>query len=205
MSLGIEIIPLIKSLGYLGVWSILFLESGLILFFFLPGDSLLFAAGFLASQGYLNIFTLTTGCFIAAVLGNMVGYEVGRRLGLRAFEGLEGRFIKRKHLDVTRAFYDRHGAMTVILARFLPIVRTFTPFLAGMVEMNYIRFMLYTVIGALAWAVGLTVLGFLFGQIIPPDQVDKYLLPIILAIIVLSVLPSLFHLRKEYKLSRQAE
>ncbi len=197
--MGFDLLKLITSLGYAGVWSILFLESGVPFFFFLPGDSLLFTAGFLASQELLNIWILIGGGLIAAITGNLVGYEIGRRVGLKLFEKGDTRFIKRAHLDMTQRFYEKHGRMTIIMARFMPIVRTFAPFCAGMVKMPYREFFVYTVVGAVAWVAGLCLLGFFAGRWIPAEQIDHYLLPIILAIIVLSVLPSLVHLHKERK------
>lgn len=200
--MGFDVLQLIKTLGYLGVWSILFLESGVPFFFFLPGDSLLFTAGFLASQGFLHVGVLVVGGLIAAIVGNMVGYEIGRRFGMKLFSKGDTRFIKVAHLEMTQRFYEKHGRMTIIMARFMPIVRTFAPFLAGMVRMNYREFLIYTIVGAVLWVAGLSVLGYLAGNIIPADKVDHYLLPIVLAIIVLSVLPSLFHIHKERKAMR---
>ncbi|MGB4107900.1 MAG: VTT domain-containing protein [Alphaproteobacteria bacterium] len=198
MSLGIEIIPVIKSLGYLGVWGMVFAESGLVFFFFLPGDSLLFTAGFLASQDYLNIWALIGGTLIAAITGNMVGYAVGKYVGLKLF-AKESKFLKRKHLEMTQRFYVKHGAMAVISARFMPIIRTFVPFLAGVAQMDYRKFMLYTVTGAFVWVGGLCFFGYFFGKLLPPEAVDKFLLPIIVAIIVLSLVPSFWHIYKERK------
>ena len=195
----IEPLSLIKSLGYLGVWGIVFAESGILMFFFLPGDSLLFTAGFLASQGFMNIWLLMGGCLAAAITGNMVGYEIGRRIGLRLFKRGDTRFLKRKHLEMTQNFYDRHGRMAVIMARFLPIIRTFVPFLAGVAGMPYRKFLVYTVAGAVLWVCGLCMLGFALGNIIPPEHIDRYLLPIIIAIIVISLVPSFYHLYKERK------
>ncbi|MCM2342965.1 MAG: VTT domain-containing protein [Alphaproteobacteria bacterium] len=198
-----DIIPLIKSLGYFGVWGIVFAESGIIFCFFLPGDSLLFTAGVIAAQGFLHLGILALGCFIAAVTGNMLGYEVGKRVGLRLFKDGDRRFLKRKHLEMTQRFFDRHGKMAIILARFLPIIRTFTPFLAGVAQVPYRLFVLYSIIGALAWAVGLTVLGYFLGELIPAEQLDRYLLPIVLGIIVLSILPSAWHLYREIQLAKK--
>ena len=197
--MGFDVLSMIKSLGYLGVRSILFLESGVPFFFFMPGDSLLFTAGFLASQGILNIWILVGGGVVAAVTGNLVGYEIGRRVGMKLFAKGDTRFIKRQHLEMTQRFYEKHGKMTVIMARFMPIVRTFAPFLAGMVRMDYREFVVNTVVGAVLWVAGLCALGYLAGNLIPADKVDHYLLPIVLVIIVLSVLPSLHHLHKERK------
>lgn len=198
-----DIIPLIKSLGYFGVWGIVFAESGIIFCFFLPGDSLLFTAGVIAAQGFLHLGILALGCFIAAVTGNMLGYEVGKRVGLRLFKDGDRRFLKRKHLEMTQRFFDRHGKMAIILARFLPIIRTFTPFLAGVAQVPYRLFVLYSIIGALAWAVGLTVLGYFLGELIPAEQLDRYLLPIVLGIIILSILPSAWHLYREMQLAKK--
>lgn len=194
-----DILALIKAIGYFGVWGIVFAESGIIFAFFLPGDSLLFTAGVLSAQGTLNIVTLATGCFIAALTGNMLGYEVGRRVGLRLFKNGDTRFLKKKHLEMTQSFFNKHGKMAIILARFLPIIRTFMPFLAGVAQVPYRLFFLYSLIGALAWAVGLTVLGYFLGELIPADKLDSYLIPIILAIIVASIAPSLWHIHQEMK------
>ncbi len=139
----------------------------------------------------------TSSGFIAAVTGNLLGYEVGKRVGMRLFKNGDTRFLKRKHLEMTQSFFNKHGKMTIIMARFLPIIRTFTPFLAGVAQVPYKIFVLYGVIGALAWAVGLTVFGYWLGEMIPADKLDRYLLPIILAIIFVSVLPSAWHLYKE--------
>ncbi|QQG36228.1 MAG: VTT domain-containing protein [Micavibrio aeruginosavorus] len=198
-----DIIPLIKSLGYFGIWGAVFAESGIVFCFFFPGDSLLFTAGVIAAQGFLNLGILAAGCFIAAVTGNMLGYEVGKRTGLRLFKNGDTRFLKRKHLEMTQRFFDRHGKMAIILARFLPIIRTFTPFLAGMAQVPYRLFILYSIIGALAWAVGLALLGYFLGEMIPAEQLDRYLLPIVLGIIVLSIMPSAWHLYKEMKMVKK--
>lgn len=200
-----DILALIKALGYFGVWGVVFAESGILFCFFFPGDSLLFTAGVLAAQGTLNIVTLTTGCFIAAVTGNMLGYEVGKRVGMRLFKNGDTRFLKKKHLEMTQSFFNKHGRMAIILARFLPIIRTFTPFLAGVAQVPYRFFFAYTVIGALLWAVGLTVMGYFLGELIPADRLDKYLLPIILLIITASVLPSAWHIYKELQAQKKTE
>lgn len=195
----IDILALIKALGYFGVWGIVFAESGILFAFFLPGDSLLFTAGVLSSQGYLNLTILCAGCFVAAMLGNMLGYEVGHRVGLRLFRNGDTRFLKKAHLEITQSFFQRHGKMAIILARFLPIIRTFMPFLAGVAQVPYRLFIAYSMIGALLWAVGLTVLGYFLGELIPADKLDRYLLPIILAIIVISATPSAWHIHQEMK------
>ncbi|HEY9675035.1 MAG TPA: VTT domain-containing protein [Waterburya sp.] len=188
---------LIKSLGYFGVWGIVFAESGLLVGFFLPGDSLLFTAGFIASQGFLNIFVLIFGCFVCAVLGDNVGYATGYRFGRRLFQKEDNWFFHKKNLVKTQSFYDKHGKKTLVLARFMPVVRTFAPIVAGIAAMRYRTFMSYNLVGGLLWTVGITLLGFFLGKVIPAEQVDKYLLPIVLAIIVISLIPSVLHLIQE--------
>jgi membrane-associated protein len=182
----------IEAVGYLGVWSIVFVESGLLVGFFLPGDSLLFTAGFLASQGFFNIVYLALGCFIAAVAGDSVGYWIGHRYGRRLFQKEQSRFFKKDHLIKAEAFYEKHGGKTIILARFMPIIRTFAPVVAGIGQMKYTSFLMYNLVGGLLWAIGLTCTGYFLGSLIP--DVDKYLLPIIGLIILVSVAPGIWHL-----------
>jgi membrane-associated protein len=194
---------LVQSLGFWGghlvIWAIVFAESGLFFGFFLPGDSLLFTAGFLASPkvALLNIGILATGCFICAVLGDTVGYFSGKWFGQRLLNQKDSWWFKRKHLAAAQKFYDKNGKKTIVLARFIPIVRTFAPIVAGMADMNYRYFLTYNLIGGFGWTVGLTCLGYFLGSIIP--DVDKYLLPIVLAIIVISLLPSIWHIYQENK------
>lgn len=178
--------------GHLAIWAIVFAESGLLIGFFLPGDSLLFAAGFLASIGKLNIFALIIGCFFCAVLGDNVGYATGKRFGHKLFSKEDSLFFHKKHIVKAQNFYDKHGKKTIILARFLPVVRTFAPIVAGIGKMDYATFFKFNLIGGFVWTSGLSLLGYGLGNIIP--DVDKYLLPITIAIVVISVIPSLLHL-----------
>jgi membrane-associated protein len=195
---------LIINVSYLGVFAIIFAESGLFFGFFLPGDSLLFTAGFLASQGFFDIRFLIAGCFVAAVLGDSVGYATGRRVGPRLFSRPESRFFKPEHLHKAHAFYEEHGGKTIILARFMPFVRTFAPIVAGIGRMDYGRFLTFNLVGGALWAIGLPIAGYYFGRILPPEQVDRYLLPIIVLIIVVSVLPSVWHVWRERRAARPA-
>lgn len=188
---------LIKSLGLFGVWVIVFAESGLLVGFFLPGDSLLFTAGFLASQGLLNIWLLIGGSFICAVLGDNVGYSTGHRFGRRLFRKEDSWLFHKKHLVTAQKFYEKYGKKTIILARFMPVVRTFAPIVAGVGSMDYRTFLTYNLIGGFLWTFGITLLGYFLGRVIP--DVDKYLLPIILVIIVASIAPSILHLYQENK------
>jgi membrane-associated protein len=186
--------------GHVIIWAIVFAESGLFFGFFLPGDSLLFTAGFLASQGVFNLPALALGCFVAAVLGDNVGYASGARFGRKLFQRDDSRFFKKKYLVSAEDFFKKHGKMALILARFTPIVRTFAPIVAGIGAMRYRTFLVYNVAGGLIWTFGLTLLGFYLGKLIP--DVDKYLLPITLAVIVLSFVPSLIHIYQERKSHR---
>ena len=193
----LDLVKIIESVGYLGIFAIVFAESGLLVGAFLPGDSLLFTAGFLASQGFFNIFLLTPMLFVAAVLGDSVGYAFGQKVGPKLFKKEDSIFFHKKHLLRAQKFYEKHGGKTVTIARFLPVVRTFAPVIAGMGQMPYKKFLIYNVVGAFFWAVGLPLLGFFLGNLIP--SVDKYLIPIVLLIVVASIAPSAIHLIKERK------
>lgn len=190
-----DLIAFIKAAGYLGVFGIVFAESGLFVGFFLPGDSLLFTAGFLASQGFLNIGVLMLVSFIAAVVGDSVGYSFGLRVGPAIFKKEDSLLFSRHHLESARLFYEKHGGKTIILARFVPFVRTFAPILAGVGQMKYRYFLSYNVVGGFLWSIGLTSLGYYLGKSIP--NVDKYLLPIIALIIFISILPGIVHLIRD--------
>lgn len=187
----VDLVSLIKVVGYVGVFSIVFAESGLLIGFFLPGDSLLFTAGFLASQGFLDIKILIIGCFIAAVAGDSVGYLIGHKLGRKLFTKEDSIFFHKKHLERAQSFYEKHGGKTIVLARFIPIVRTFAPIVAGIGAMSYKKFIFFNLFGAVLWAIGVTLAGYFLGSLIP--DVDKYLLPIIAIIVVVSILPALHH------------
>ena len=185
---------LIKTVGYFGLFGITFAESGLFLGFFLPGDSLIFTAGVLASQDFLNIWMLIAILFLAAILGDNFGYSFGRRVGPKIFSREDSLFFHKKNLVRAKAFYQKHGPKALILARFMPVIRTFAPILAGVGTMEYRKFFFYNLIGGALWTVSLPLAGYYLGQAIP--NIDKYLLPIILGIIVLSFMPSVIHLIK---------
>lgn len=189
------------SLGYTGLFAVVFAESGLLIGFFFPGDSLLFTAGLLASQGTLNITVVVVGSVIAAVAGDSVGYAFGRRIGPRLFQREDSRFFKHSHLERAHAFYERHGGKTLILARFIPVVRTFAPIVAGIGQMKYRAFLSYNVVGGLLWAVGLPVLGFQLGERIP--NIDRYIFPILAVIVVVSVLPPMWHVWRERRAQKK--
>lgn len=186
---------LVKAAGLLGIFAIVFAESGLFIGFFLPGDSLLFTAGFLASQGFLDIRWLLILSFAGAVLGDSFGYAFGRRVGYRIFTKEDSLLFHKDHLRKAKVFYEKYGGKAIFLARFLPIVRTFAPILAGVGNMNYRKFLLFNIMGGLAWAVGITLTGFYLGNLIP--DIDRYLIPIVLLIIFVSVLPTAIHILKD--------
>lgn len=195
---GIDLAKLLSDLGPL-IFAVaplmIFAETGLMVGFFLPGDSLLFTAGALIGIGIIhqNIWLLLPLLFVAAVLGNSLGYEIGKRLGPKLFAKKDSRFFKQKYLTDAKAFYTERGASAIVLAQFIPIIRTFNPVVAGISGMSYRKFISFNMIGALIWSVGVALLGYitfnLFGHFIDPADIDKYLLPIILLILVVSLLP----------------
>jgi len=196
-----DLVALIKAAGYLGIFGIIFAESGLLIGAFLPGDSLLFTAGFLASQGYLNILILVFISFIGAVTGDGVGYWLGREFGPKVFTRKDSLFFSKDHVERAHIFYKKYGGRAIILARFIPVGRTLAPIIAGVGGMHYPTFLFYNVIGGAIWAVGLPLAGFYLGSVIP--NADRYLVPIVVGIIAISVLPGLIHFLKNGESRRQ--
>lgn len=190
----VDLKEIIQAIGYFGVFAIIFAESGLLIGFFFPGDSLLFTAGFLASAGFFNIHLLVLGCFLAAITGDSVGYYIGHKWGRRLFNKEDSLFFHKNHLMRAEKFYEKHGGKTIILARFMPVIRTFAPVVAGIGRMNYPTFLAYNVIGGLLWAVAIPYLGYYLGKSIP--DIDKYLIPAIGLIILLSIAPGIYHALK---------
>lgn len=198
---GVNLSEFIVTIGYIGLFAVIFAETGLFLGFFLPGDSLLFVAGLLASGGVLSLPALLMIVFTAAVLGNVVGYMFGLRMGASLFKREDSLLFKKSHVQKAEDFFNRYGAKTIVLARFMPIVRTFAPILAGVGRMNFREFFFYNVIGGFLWSFGLLLGGFFLGQAVP--DVDRYILPIVIVIIILSFLPGVLKYRQEKK--RMAE
>ena len=180
---------LIVALGYVGLFAIVFAESGLLFGFFLPGDSLLFTAGFLASAGVLDIWILLIIIPIAAMLGDTVGYWFGSWTGPRIFKREDSFLFNKKHVERAEKFYEKYGAKAIVLARFIPFVRTFVPILAGVGRMNYRTFITYNIIGGLLWGVGVTLLGYFLGNFLP--HAENYLLPVIVGVVLISLVPLL--------------
>jgi membrane-associated protein len=185
---------LIETFGTIGLIVTIFAESSLI--FFLPGDTLLFTAGLLASQGKLNIAVVLLGSFAAAVAGNQVAYVVGNRLGPSLFKP-GSRLFKAEYVARANEYFDKFGSRTIVLARFIPAVRTFAPILAGIGTMRYRTFATYNVVGALLWAIGVTLLGYTLGKTV--HGIDKYLLPVIIVIAALSAIPVVIEFRRSRK------
>lgn len=187
---------IVKTLGLLGVIAIIFLETGAFFGFFFPGDSLLFTAGFFASQGHLSFIVLLIGTFLAAVLGDNLGYAFGKRVGPRLFSREDSLFFNKKNVLKAEEFYKKYGKKTIIFARFIPIIRTFAPIVAGIGNMGYRTFFIFNVVGGFIWTWSMLWLGYCLGSIIPNS--DKYIIPIILIIIFVSILPGLWGLIKQY-------
>jgi membrane-associated protein len=198
---GVDLQQFLIQVSYLGIFAIIFLESCLL--FFLPGDSLLFTAGFLAFRGDLSLPVLMVLVLIGAVGGNSLGYLLGQRVGRRLFSNPRSKLFQPRHLDRAHAFYERHGGKTIVWARFVPVVRTFAPLVAGMGEMTYARFVTFNVLGGALWTVSMLGGGYLFGSALPAEAVDKYLLPVIAVIVIVSLLPTAFHVYQERRSTSQ--
>jgi membrane-associated protein len=190
----------LAAFGTVGLIAIVFAESGLLVGFFLPGDSLLFTAGLLAAHGKLNLPVILVGCFLAAVSGDQVGYAFGNRVGPALFSRPDSRFFKREYVDKAQGYFDRYGAKTIVLARFVPVVRTFAPIVAGVGSMRYRTFVAFNVTGGLLWAVGVTMLGYVLGEV---AWIEANLEVAILAIVALSALPIAIELLRGRKAAKE--
>ena len=193
-------ILIIKAVGIVGIVLIVFAETGLFFGFFFPGDSLLFTAGIFASQGFFSIEVLLICCVIAAILGDSVGYWSGKKYGRQLFDRDQGFFFKKKRLYDAELFYEKHGKSTIIIARFVPIIRTFAPIVAGIGQMRYRSFISYNIFGGVVWVSGLLLIGYFLGGMIPNP--DKYIVPIAFLIIVVSFLPIILKMIR-YKFKKQ--
>jgi len=199
-----DVKELVRWGGYVGLTSIIFAETGLLIGFFLPGDSLLVTAGLLASQPQfgLNVWLLGGLLTVASILGNAVGYAIGRASGPRLFKREESLFFKPRYLRQAHAFYERHGGKTVIIARFMPIVRTFVPVVAGAAAMDYGKYTYYNVVGGVLWIWSLLLIGFFLGRYIP--GIDAHIEKLIIVVVVLSLMPALVHWVKAKRRQRAA-
>jgi len=191
-----EVSHIIQSGGLPLLGFILFAEVGLLLGFFLPGDTLLIAAGIFAKQGKLPLAAVIAVAAIAAIAGDSTGYFIGRKLGRKIFTKDDGIIFRKDHIDKAEAFYEKHGAKTLLVSHYLPVIRTFTPLLAGVARMGYRKFLLFDVIGDITWALSVTLVGYYIGSRIP--GVDKYILLIIGGIVLVSLVPTVYHLTRHH-------
>lgn len=175
--------------GYVGLFAIIFSETGLFVGFFLPGDSLLVTAGLFAARGQLNILLLIPLLLVAAISGNSTGYAIGFRAGHALFNRPQSRFFRRDHLLKTKAFYEKYGPMTIVLAQFMPFARTFAPVVAGVAEMKYRRFAMFNVTGAIFWITGMLLIGYFLGRSIP--GIEKHIEYVIAIVVFVSITPML--------------
>lgn len=182
-----DLIPLLETAGYIGIFAIVFAETGLLAGFFLPGDTLLFTAGLLASRGYFNVGILLVLTSAASIIGDSVGYHIGRKFGPRVFKKEESFFFKREYVAKAEVFFAKHGKKTIVLARYLPIVRTFAPVIAGVGRMEYKTFLSYNIFGGLLWCSTMTLAGYFLGTSVP--NIDKYVVPIVIGIFIISFIP----------------
>lgn len=191
MNLDVYLSNLINNYGsiaFLIIFLIVFCETGLVVTPFLPGDSMIFILGALGASGQINLLGIGSVIITAAILGNMLNYQIGRFVGPRVFERENNRFFKQEHLLRTHAFFEKHGGKTIVLARFIPIIRTFAPFVAGIGQMEYGRFSMYNIIGSVSWVLACLAAGYLFGNI---PVVEKNFTLIIVAIIIISLVPAI--------------
>lgn len=186
---------LVRWGGYVVLFAIVFTETGLLIGFFLPGDSLLITAGIVAAAGGLNIWWLNVVLIVAAITGDSVGYAIGVRLGPRLFTRPQSLLFNPRHIERTRVFYERHGPKTIVIARFVPIVRTFAPVVAGVGQMEYRRFLFYNVAGGIGWVTSMTWAGYGLGRVIP--NLGSYIHLVVGIVIVLSVIPIVIEILKE--------
>lgn len=185
----LNIKELVSWAGYPGLAMIIFSETGLLVGFFLPGDSLLVTAGLFAAAGYFDITLLIPLLFAAAILGNATGYAIGKKGGQALYSREDSRFFKKQHLINTKAFYDKYGGITIVIAQFMPFARTFAPVVAGIAEMKYMKFASFNIIGAALWIPGMLLIGYFLGSTIP--NIDKNIHYVIFAVVFISLLPGI--------------
>lgn len=191
---SVSLADLIRWGGYIVLVAIVFCETGLLIGFFLPGDSLLITAGLVAATGALDIWWINGLLIAAAIIGDSVGYAIGYRAGPRLFTREDSLLFSRKHLLRTKVFYEKYGGKTIVLARFIPLVRTFAPVVAGIGQMEYRRFLFYNVFGGIGWVVSLTWAGYLLGTLVP--DISRYIHVVVVVVIVLSMVPIVVELWK---------
>ncbi len=185
---------IIRTFGYPGIGAIVFAESGLLLGFILPGDSLIFLAGLLAARGFFDIYLLVPVIFLTAFAGDNAGYFIGKKLGRRVFE--KNTFIfNQTNLQRTEAFFERYGRSTFLVQRYIPVIRAFAPLLGGVGRMRYRTFLVFDIIGCALWSLAVTVLGYFLGAVVP--NIDRYLLPLVILVVAVSLIPTFLAYRRQ--------
>lgn len=206
MLFGLDLTEVIRTIGVLGIAGIVFAESGMMVGFFLPGDTLLFTTGFLVQQGILgiNIWALVLVLLVAAVAGDNIGYSIGRKFGRRLFHKPDSLMFHQENLQKAERFYEKYGAATVIIARFMPVVRTFAPVVAGVGKMNYRLFLIFDIIGGLLWTTSITLLGYFGGAFLKSKGINVEMLvyPLIGLAVLISLGSPLYHILKDQKSRR---
>jgi membrane-associated protein len=193
-----DVTHLVQSGGLLLLAAIIFAESGMMIGFLFPGDTLLFSAGILAAGGQLNIVYAILVIMFAAILGDNVGYQIGKSLGPRLFTKQDGIVFRRQHIERAHAFFAKYGSKTMLIAHFIPVVRSFAPVVAGAGDMPRSKFMIFDAIGDMAWAASVTLLGYYLGRRVP--GIERLIEPILLGIILIFLLPTLYHIFKDPKI-----
>lgn len=199
--LGIDVEQLVETVGYTGLFLIVFAETGLLVGFFLPGDSLLISAGLVASRGHLDVWILIPLLIVAAVAGDATGFQIGKHLGPRIFKRDDSRWFHRRHLEKAKAFYDKHGGKTIVLARFLALIRTFAPTVAGAAGMRYPKFAFYNIFGGVLWVVSMVLGGYWIGSKI--ENVELVFMALLVIVVVLSLVPAALHFWRERRSLRR--
>ncbi|APJ04104.1 DedA family protein [Silvanigrella aquatica] len=190
---------LIQTVGYIGLIIIVFAETGLLFGFFLPGDSLLIAAGLFAARGDMSVAILLTSLTIAAIVGDAVGFYIGKKLGPLLYKKEDSFFFRKKHIQAAHDFYEKHGGKTIIIARFIPIIRTFAPTVAGAAEMSYFRFVTFNIVGAFLWVFSMILSGYYLGKVFG-EQINDYIHILIIGVIIVSLLPLIIKWIKSRKI-----
>jgi membrane-associated protein len=196
-----DVKSIVTSGGTVLVCVIIFIETGLFVGFFLPGDSLLVTAGIFAAAGYMSLGSLLFFASLCAIAGDQVGYLIGRKAGRALYNRPDSRFFKQRHLEYTRAFYERHGPETIVLARFVPVVRTFAPAVAGAACMEYRKFIFYNILGGVLWILSMTLLGFYLGSLVP--DIERHMHIVIGVVVFLSILPGLIAILRHRRRSEE--
>jgi membrane-associated protein len=196
---GFDLETLVRTAGYLGMFAIIFVETGLLVGFFLPGDTLLLTAGIIAASGKLELGLVIVVCALGSILGDQLGYFIGKTFGSKVFSRPQSRLFDPENVNKARAFFDKYGMLTIIVARFIPVIRAFAPTMAGVSGVPYQKFVGLSILGGVLWGTSVTSLGYFLGQIVGAATLEKYLLGIIAAGILAGVVPSVLHLLRHKK------